>query len=98
MRCNLWWSHSFTYCSNGVDFEQPQDTPLFLYCRSVGVSLSIQQARLRQRPDIVIATPGLLVDHIQNSHSFDLETIEVCPYLVFASVCSSQLSGLSTRV
>jgi ATP-dependent RNA helicase DDX27 len=41
------------------------------------MSLKVQEAELRQRPDVVIATPGRLVDHIQNTHSFDLDTIEV---------------------
>lgn len=41
------------------------------------MSLKLQEAELRQRPDVVIATPGRLVDHIQNTHSFDLASIEV---------------------
>jgi ATP-dependent RNA helicase DDX27 len=42
-----------------------------------GMALRVQEAELRTRPDVVIATPGRLVDHIQNTHSFDLSTIEV---------------------
>lgn len=42
-----------------------------------GMSLKVQQAELRARPDVIVATPGRLVDHIQNTNSFDLESIEV---------------------
>ncbi|CAG8476426.1 12071_t:CDS:2 [Ambispora leptoticha] len=42
-----------------------------------GLSLKVQEAELRQRPDIVIATPGRLIDHIRNSISFSLDTIEI---------------------
>eukprot|EP00730_Choanoeca_flexa_P005315 TRINITY_DN11925_c0_g1_i3.p1 TRINITY_DN11925_c0_g1~~TRINITY_DN11925_c0_g1_i3.p1 ORF type:complete len:732 (+),score=192.36 TRINITY_DN11925_c0_g1_i3:41-2236(+) len=42
-----------------------------------GMSLKVQEAELRTRPDVIVATPGRLVDHIQNTHSFDLSTIEV---------------------
>jgi ATP-dependent RNA helicase DDX27 len=42
-----------------------------------GMALKIQEAELRQKPDIVVATPGRLVDHVQNTHSFDLTTIEI---------------------
>jgi len=44
-----------------------------------GMSVRAQEQELRKRPDVLIATPGRLVDHIQNTHSFDLQTIEVCP-------------------
>ncbi|KAJ1457545.1 P-loop containing nucleoside triphosphate hydrolase protein [Pelagophyceae sp. CCMP2097] len=37
-----------------------------------------QEARLRERPDIIVATPGRLVDHISNAHSVHLDDIEVC--------------------
>ncbi|KAJ2787408.1 nucleolar DEAD-box protein required for synthesis of 60S ribosomal subunit [Coemansia interrupta] len=42
-----------------------------------GLSLKSQEAELRQRPDVVIATPGRLIDHIRNSQSFHLDQIEI---------------------
>ncbi|CAI2172882.1 16210_t:CDS:10 [Funneliformis geosporum] len=42
-----------------------------------GLSLKKQETELRVRPDIVIATPGRLIDHIRNSISFSLENIEI---------------------
>lgn len=42
-----------------------------------GLDLKTQENVLRQNPDIVIATPGRLIDHIKNTPSFTLESIEV---------------------
>lgn len=42
-----------------------------------GLDLKAQENILRQNPDIVIATPGRLIDHIKNTPSFTLESIEV---------------------
>ncbi|KAI7833680.1 P-loop containing nucleoside triphosphate hydrolase protein [Kickxella alabastrina] len=42
-----------------------------------GLSLKGQEMELRQRPDIVIATPGRLIDHLRNSQSFHLDQIEI---------------------
>ncbi|KAJ3080013.1 nucleolar DEAD-box protein required for synthesis of 60S ribosomal subunit, partial [Quaeritorhiza haematococci] len=48
------------------------------FCLCVGgLSNKTQEAELRQRPDVVIATPGRLIDHIHNSPSFNLDTIEI---------------------
>lgn len=42
-----------------------------------GLDLKAQETILRQNPDIVIATPGRLIDHIKNTPSFTLDSIEV---------------------
>lgn len=42
-----------------------------------GLDVKAQENVLRQNPDIVIATPGRLIDHIKNTPSFSLESIEV---------------------
>ncbi|KAL5495218.1 DRS1 [Sanghuangporus weigelae] len=42
-----------------------------------GLSLKAQEAELRTRPDILVATPGRLIDHLRNSLSFGLETLDV---------------------
>lgn len=42
-----------------------------------GLDLKAQEAILRQNPDVVIATPGRLIDHIKNTPSFTLDAIEV---------------------
>ncbi|GAW03679.1 DEAD-domain-containing protein [Lentinula edodes] len=42
-----------------------------------GMSIKSQEASLRNRPDIVIATPGRLIDHIHNSPSFTLDSLDI---------------------
>ncbi|QQP56602.1 Putative ATP-dependent RNA helicase DDX27 [Caligus rogercresseyi] len=42
-----------------------------------GLDLKAQELALRKNPDIVIATPGRLIDHIKNTPTFGLENIEV---------------------
>ncbi|OMJ15668.1 ATP-dependent RNA helicase DRS1 [Smittium culicis] len=42
-----------------------------------GLSIKVQESELRERPDIVIATPGRLIDHARNSASFTLDNIEI---------------------
>jgi ATP-dependent RNA helicase DDX27 len=36
-----------------------------------------QEVALRSRPDVLIATPGRLIDHIRNAHSFTLDMLDV---------------------
>lgn len=48
------------------------------FCLAVGgLSLKVQEAELRLRPDVVIATPGRFIDHMRNSASFTVETVEI---------------------
>lgn len=42
-----------------------------------GLSEQRQAVALRQRPDIVVATPGRLLDHLLNTQSVDLEDVEI---------------------
>jgi ATP-dependent RNA helicase DDX27 len=48
------------------------------FCLAVGgLSLKAQQAALKKKPDVVIATPGRLIDHIHNANAFSLDQIEI---------------------
>ncbi len=48
------------------------------FCQLVGgFSLREQESVLRQRPDIIIATPGRFIDHMRNSASFTVDTLEI---------------------
>lgn len=42
-----------------------------------GLDLKTQENILRKNPDIVIATPGRLIDHLRSTPSFSLDSIEV---------------------
>ena len=48
------------------------------FCLLVGgFSLREQENVLRSRPDIIIATPGRFIDHMRNSASFTVDTLEI---------------------
>ncbi|PSC68971.1 DEAD-box ATP-dependent RNA helicase 28 [Micractinium conductrix] len=42
-----------------------------------GLSLQAQAAALREQPEIVVATPGRLIDHLRNTQSVGLEDLAV---------------------
>ena len=42
-----------------------------------GLSLKVQEAELKKRPDVIIATPGRFIDHMRNSQGFSVESIEI---------------------
>lgn len=42
-----------------------------------GLSVKVQEAELRLRPDVIIATPGRFIDHMRNSASFSVDTVEI---------------------
>jgi ATP-dependent RNA helicase DDX27 len=48
------------------------------FCLAVGgLSLKVQEAELRLRPDVIIATPGRFINHMRNSASFTVDTLEI---------------------
>lgn len=42
-----------------------------------GLDLKVQENLLRKSPDIVIATPGRLIDHLKSTPNFTLDSIEI---------------------
>ena len=40
-------------------------------------NLRAQEAELRARPDIVVCTPGRMLDHLTNSHGVSLDDLEI---------------------
>ncbi|XP_060074187.1 probable ATP-dependent RNA helicase DDX27 [Ylistrum balloti] len=54
-----------------------QYTQIQITLSTGGLDLKAQEAALRLNPDIVIATPGRLLDHLQNSPNFGLNSIEI---------------------
>ncbi|GMM55512.1 putative ATP-dependent RNA helicase [Maudiozyma humilis] len=42
-----------------------------------GLNLRQQEQQLKLRPDIVIATPGRFIDHVRNSSSFNVDSVEI---------------------
>ncbi|KAG9146526.1 hypothetical protein Leryth_022588 [Lithospermum erythrorhizon] len=42
-----------------------------------GLSTKVQESALRSLPDIVVATPGRMIDHLRNSMSVDLDDLSV---------------------
>lgn len=48
------------------------------FCQLVGgFSLREQENVLKKRPDVIIATPGRFIDHMRNSPSFTVDTLEI---------------------
>lgn len=60
-----------------VSLQLAQFTNVVIALSAGGLDLKTQEAALRRIPDIIIATPGRLIDHLQNTPGFDLHNIEV---------------------
>ncbi|XP_052744151.1 probable ATP-dependent RNA helicase DDX27 isoform X2 [Bicyclus anynana] len=62
---------------HSVTRQLSQFTPVTIGLSVGGLDVKYQESVLRHNPDIVIATPGRLIDHIRNTPSFGLHCIEV---------------------
>lgn len=40
-----------------------------------GLSLNTQAASLRSQPEVVVGTPGRIIDHLRNTQSVDFESL-----------------------
>lgn len=60
-----------------VSLQLAQFTNVMITLSAGGLDLKAQEAALRKVPDIIIATPGRLIDHLENTPGFDLRSIEV---------------------
>lgn len=60
-----------------VSLQLAQFTNIMITLSAGGLDLKAQEAALRKLPDIIIATPGRLIDHLENTPGFDLRNIEV---------------------
>eukprot|EP00965_Chrysotila_dentata_P107314 3545052-Pleurochrysis_carterae.AAC.1 len=54
------------------------------------VRARLQEAELRSRPDVVVATPGRLIDLLRNAPSVGLDEVEI---LVRAQACERERVG-----
>ncbi|XP_078092491.1 putative ATP-dependent RNA helicase DDX27 [Mustelus asterias] len=62
---------------HSVSRQLSQFTSITLCLAVGGLDIKTQEASLRVGPDVLIATPGRLIDHLHNCPSFDLSSIEV---------------------
>ncbi|XP_072370685.1 probable ATP-dependent RNA helicase DDX27 [Scyliorhinus torazame] len=62
---------------HSVSRQLAQFTSITLCLAVGGLDVKTQEASLRVGPDVLIATPGRLIDHLHNCPSFDLSSIEV---------------------
>ncbi|KAK2680023.1 hypothetical protein RAB80_005204 [Fusarium oxysporum f. sp. vasinfectum] len=61
-----------------------------------GLSLKAQEVELKLRPDVIIATPGRFIDHMRNSASFSVDTVEIMSRqtMLFSATMTSTVDRL----
>lgn len=60
-----------------VSKQLAQFTKIEIALSAGGLELKTQELALRRLPDIIVATPGRLLDHLENTPSFSLNFIEI---------------------
>ncbi|KAK2155074.1 hypothetical protein LSH36_250g03090 [Paralvinella palmiformis] len=62
---------------HSVSKQLAQFTKVEISLSAGGLDIKAQEAALRLGPDVVIATPGRLIDHLHNSPNFNLSCVEI---------------------
>lgn len=80
--------HGLRWCVRLYNNDDTACLPLlplcWVLCRCGMAKYTEQEAELRARPDLVVCTPGRMVDHLTNSASVHMDDVEI---LVLDEVC-----------
>ena len=76
--CNSFVNYNIMSWGLGTFSWPPSDLQLIVFFfLPGGLENKGQEVALRKNPDVIVATPGRLVDHLRNTPSFSLQNIEI---------------------
>lgn len=62
---------------HSITRQLAQFTDIQVCLAAGGLDRKSQEAALRHGPDIIVGTPGRVIDHLQNAPSFQIKTVEI---------------------
>jgi superfamily II DNA/RNA helicase len=60
-----------------TDYHHSKGTILTSFRKLLFRYSQVQETALRQHPDVVVATPGRIIDHVRNAQSVGLEDLAI---------------------